>query len=149
MFYLVSLWCWDFVLSLFCGWPLEAITVHQMFQMEHWLSPWCWQNLVTPVTLKHPPTSRTHPISDQTIQDHQWHCSKQGSRVTVHLNSAAMDSRTVFVLLWTLLSSSSSGIKLDGNGYVDVIIAIGSRVPQDDMLIDKIKVNYYYYYYYC
>uniref|UniRef100_A0A8C1RAM0 VWFA domain-containing protein n=1 Tax=Cyprinus carpio TaxID=7962 RepID=A0A8C1RAM0_CYPCA len=50
-----------------------------------------------------------------------------------------MDSRAVFVLLWMLLSSTSTGIKLDGNGYVDIIIAIGSRVPQDDMLIDKIK----------
>ncbi|XP_059389506.1 calcium-activated chloride channel regulator family member 3-like [Carassius carassius] len=38
-----------------------------------------------------------------------------------------------------LLSSMSSGIKLDGNGYVDIIIAIGSKVPQDDRLIDKIK----------
>uniref|UniRef100_A0A672Q8I8 Calcium-activated chloride channel N-terminal domain-containing protein n=1 Tax=Sinocyclocheilus grahami TaxID=75366 RepID=A0A672Q8I8_SINGR len=53
----------------------------------------------------------------------------------------AMDSRSVFVLLWMLLSSTSTGIKLDGNGYVDVIIAIGSKVPQDDRLIDKIKVN--------
>uniref|UniRef100_A0A672Q1R5 Calcium-activated chloride channel N-terminal domain-containing protein n=1 Tax=Sinocyclocheilus grahami TaxID=75366 RepID=A0A672Q1R5_SINGR len=51
----------------------------------------------------------------------------------------AMDSRSLFVLLWMLLSSTSTGIKLDGNGYVDIVIAIGSRVPQDDMLIDKIK----------
>ncbi|XP_052473200.1 calcium-activated chloride channel regulator 4A [Carassius gibelio] len=50
-----------------------------------------------------------------------------------------MDSRTMFVLLWMLLSSPSSGIKLDGNGYVDIIIAISSRVPQDNTLIDKIK----------
>ncbi|XP_073673899.1 calcium-activated chloride channel regulator 1-like [Garra rufa] len=50
-----------------------------------------------------------------------------------------MDSRTVFVLLWMLLSSTSTGIKLDGNGYVDIIIAISSKVPQDDRLIDKIK----------
>ncbi|XP_048016191.1 calcium-activated chloride channel regulator 4A-like [Megalobrama amblycephala] len=49
-----------------------------------------------------------------------------------------MDSRTVLVLLWMLLSSST-GIKLDGNGYVDVTIAISSRVPQDNTLIDKIK----------
>ncbi|XP_067220453.1 calcium-activated chloride channel regulator 4A-like [Chanodichthys erythropterus] len=49
-----------------------------------------------------------------------------------------MDSRTVSVLLWMLLSSST-GIKLDGNGYVDVTIAISSRVPQDNTLIDKIK----------
>ncbi|XP_048016188.1 calcium-activated chloride channel regulator 1-like [Megalobrama amblycephala] len=49
-----------------------------------------------------------------------------------------MDSRTVFVLLWMLLSSST-GIKLDGNGYVDVTIAISSRVQQDNTLIDKIK----------
>uniref|UniRef100_A0A673KU12 Si:ch211-116o3.3 n=1 Tax=Sinocyclocheilus rhinocerous TaxID=307959 RepID=A0A673KU12_9TELE len=50
-----------------------------------------------------------------------------------------MDSRTVFVLLWMLLSSTSTGIKLDGNGYVDVVIAISSKVPQDIRLIDKIK----------
>ncbi|XP_048016193.1 calcium-activated chloride channel regulator 1-like [Megalobrama amblycephala] len=49
-----------------------------------------------------------------------------------------MDSRTVSVLLWVLLSSST-GIKLDGNGYVDVTIAISSRVQQDNTLIDKIK----------
>ncbi|XP_067221402.1 calcium-activated chloride channel regulator 1-like isoform X2 [Chanodichthys erythropterus] len=49
-----------------------------------------------------------------------------------------MDSRTVLVLLWMLLSSST-GIKLDGNGYVDVTIAISSRVRQDNTLIDKIK----------
>ncbi|XP_051717358.1 LOW QUALITY PROTEIN: calcium-activated chloride channel regulator 3A-1-like [Ctenopharyngodon idella] len=53
--------------------------------------------------------------------------------------STAMDSRTVFVLLWMLLSSTSTGIKLDGNGYVDITIAISSRVPQDNTLIDKIK----------
>jgi len=52
-----------------------------------------------------------------------------------------MDSRTVFVLLWTLLSSTSTGIQLDGNGYVDITIAISSKVPQDNRLIDKIKVN--------
>uniref|UniRef100_A0A672LXS4 Calcium-activated chloride channel regulator 4A-like n=1 Tax=Sinocyclocheilus grahami TaxID=75366 RepID=A0A672LXS4_SINGR len=50
-----------------------------------------------------------------------------------------MDSRTVFVLLWMLLSSISTGIKLDGNGYVDVIIAISSKVPQDNRLVDQIK----------
>ncbi|KAK2881350.1 hypothetical protein QQF64_008339 [Cirrhinus molitorella] len=50
-----------------------------------------------------------------------------------------MGSITVFFLLWMLLSSTSSGIKLDGNGYVDVVISISSRVPQDDTLINKIK----------
>ncbi|XP_059370714.1 calcium-activated chloride channel regulator 1-like [Carassius carassius] len=50
-----------------------------------------------------------------------------------------MDSRMVFVLLWMLLSSTSTGIKLDGNGYVDVVIAISSKVPQDNRLVDKIK----------
>uniref|UniRef100_A0A8C1LS90 Chloride channel accessory 1 n=1 Tax=Cyprinus carpio TaxID=7962 RepID=A0A8C1LS90_CYPCA len=50
-----------------------------------------------------------------------------------------MDSRMVFVLLWMLLLSTSTGIKLDGNGYVDVVIAISSKVPQDNRLIDKIK----------
>uniref|UniRef100_A0A673FKL7 Calcium-activated chloride channel N-terminal domain-containing protein n=1 Tax=Sinocyclocheilus rhinocerous TaxID=307959 RepID=A0A673FKL7_9TELE len=55
-----------------------------------------------------------------------------------------MDSRTVFVLLWMLLSSISTGIKLDGNGYVDVVIAISSKVPQDNRLVDQIKVNMYF-----
>ncbi|KAL1260510.1 hypothetical protein QQF64_008337 [Cirrhinus molitorella] len=50
-----------------------------------------------------------------------------------------MDSQTVFVVLWILLSSTSTGIRLDGNGYVDIVIAISSKVPQDDKLIDKIK----------
>ncbi|XP_077065031.1 calcium-activated chloride channel regulator 4A-like [Siphateles boraxobius] len=50
-----------------------------------------------------------------------------------------MDSRTVFVLLWMLLSYTSTGIKLDGNGYVDITIAISSKVPQDNTLIEKIK----------
>uniref|UniRef100_A0A8C1MJ95 Chloride channel accessory 1 n=1 Tax=Cyprinus carpio TaxID=7962 RepID=A0A8C1MJ95_CYPCA len=50
-----------------------------------------------------------------------------------------MDSTVMVVLLWILLPSTTTGIKLDGNGYVDVIIAISSRVPQDDTLIDKIK----------
>ncbi|XP_048015951.1 calcium-activated chloride channel regulator 1-like [Megalobrama amblycephala] len=38
-----------------------------------------------------------------------------------------------------MLLSSSTGITLDGNGYVDVTIAISSRVPQDNTLIDQIK----------
>ncbi|XP_056329950.1 calcium-activated chloride channel regulator 1-like isoform X2 [Danio aesculapii] len=50
-----------------------------------------------------------------------------------------MDSRTGFVLLWMLLSYTSTGIKLDGNGYVDIVFVISSDIPEDDMLIDKIK----------
>ncbi|XP_051963013.1 calcium-activated chloride channel regulator 3A-1-like [Xyrauchen texanus] len=50
-----------------------------------------------------------------------------------------MDSRAVFLSVWMLLSSTSTGIKLDGNGYVDIVIAIGSAVPEDKTLIDKIK----------
>ncbi|XP_043115262.1 calcium-activated chloride channel regulator 3A-1-like [Puntigrus tetrazona] len=50
-----------------------------------------------------------------------------------------MDLRKVIVLLWMLLSSISTGIRLEENGYVDIVIAIGSKVPQDDRLIDKIK----------
>uniref|UniRef100_A0A8C2F952 Chloride channel accessory 1 n=1 Tax=Cyprinus carpio TaxID=7962 RepID=A0A8C2F952_CYPCA len=70
---------------------------------------------------------------------HATHFRKKGSGVAVHLYNRAMDSRMVFVLLWMLLSSTSTGIKLDGNGYVDVVIAISSKVPQDNRLIDKIK----------
>lgn len=61
--------------------------------------------------------------------------------VAVYGDSAVMDSRTVFVLSLMLLSYTSTGIKLDGNGYVDIVIAISSDVPEDYMLIDKIKVN--------
>uniref|UniRef100_A0A8C2D1F4 Epithelial chloride channel protein-like n=1 Tax=Cyprinus carpio TaxID=7962 RepID=A0A8C2D1F4_CYPCA len=61
---------------------------------------------------------------------------------------AAMDSRTMFVLFWMLLSSTSSGIKLDGNGYVDIVIAISSRVPEDNTLINKIKVNMYFFFFF-
>ncbi|RXN08351.1 epithelial chloride channel -like protein [Labeo rohita] len=50
-----------------------------------------------------------------------------------------MASRMVFLLLWMLLPFTSTGIKLDGNGYVDIIIAIGSKVSQDNRLIDAIK----------
>ncbi|XP_051962568.1 calcium-activated chloride channel regulator 4A-like [Xyrauchen texanus] len=50
-----------------------------------------------------------------------------------------MDSRAVFLSVWMLLSSTSTGIKLDGNGYVDIVIAIGSAVPEDKTLVDKIK----------
>ncbi len=51
----------------------------------------------------------------------------------------------MLVLLWMLLSSTSTGIKLDGNGYIDVVIAISSKVPQDDTLVDKIKVKFIYF----
>ncbi|XP_051521929.1 calcium-activated chloride channel regulator 3A-1 [Myxocyprinus asiaticus] len=50
-----------------------------------------------------------------------------------------MDARALFLLVWMLLSSTSTGIKLDGNGYVDIVIAISSAVPEDKTLIDKIK----------
>ncbi|XP_056612880.1 LOW QUALITY PROTEIN: calcium-activated chloride channel regulator 4A-like [Triplophysa dalaica] len=50
-----------------------------------------------------------------------------------------MDSRVV-VWLWMMLSSTCSGIKLEGNGYTDILVAIGSAVlPQDNRIIDKIK----------
>ncbi|XP_056329948.1 calcium-activated chloride channel regulator 1 [Danio aesculapii] len=50
-----------------------------------------------------------------------------------------MHLRSVFVLVMTLLSSTSTGIKLDGNGYVDITIAISSKVLEDEKLINKIK----------
>ncbi|XP_073778890.1 calcium-activated chloride channel regulator 1 isoform X2 [Danio rerio] len=61
------------------------------------------------------------------------------SWVVVYLDTAAMDWRTVFVVLWMLLPYPSTAIKLDGGGYVDITIAIGAKVKQDDTLIDKIK----------
>lgn len=71
------------------------------------------------------------------------HFSKQASWVAVYLDCAVMDSRTVFVLLWMLLSTST-GIKLDGDGYVDIIIAIGAKVSENNRLIDNIKVNMHF-----
>uniref|UniRef100_A0A8B9HI43 Calcium-activated chloride channel N-terminal domain-containing protein n=1 Tax=Astyanax mexicanus TaxID=7994 RepID=A0A8B9HI43_ASTMX len=35
------------------------------------------------------------------------------------------------------------GIKLDGNGYTDLLIAINPAVPQNDKLINQIKVSIY------
>ncbi|XP_026116800.1 calcium-activated chloride channel regulator 1-like [Carassius auratus] len=85
------------------------------------------------------PTTPTHqpPPLDYTPAHAVY--DKKGSGVAVHLYSRFMDSRTVFVLLWMLLLSTSTGIKLDVNGYVDIVIAISSKVPQDNRLIDEIK----------
>nr|XP_021328580.1 epithelial chloride channel protein-like isoform X2 [Danio rerio] len=38
-----------------------------------------------------------------------------------------------------MLLSTSTGIKLDGDGYVDIIIAIGAKVSENNRLIDNIK----------
>ncbi len=62
-------------------------------------------------------------------------------------NSAAMDSRTMLFLLWMLLSFTCTVIKLDGNGYVDLVIEISSKEPQDDTLIDKIKMIMFFQFY--
>ncbi|XP_065137609.1 calcium-activated chloride channel regulator 3A-1-like [Paramisgurnus dabryanus] len=48
-----------------------------------------------------------------------------------------MDSR--LIVLWMLLSSSCTGIQLEGNGYTDIVVAISSGVPQDNALIERIK----------
>ncbi|XP_073719443.1 calcium-activated chloride channel regulator 4-like [Misgurnus anguillicaudatus] len=44
-----------------------------------------------------------------------------------------------FIVLWMLLSSSCTGIKLKGNGYTDIVVGISSGVPQDNTLIERIK----------
>ncbi|XP_055052018.2 calcium-activated chloride channel regulator 4A [Misgurnus anguillicaudatus] len=49
-----------------------------------------------------------------------------------------MDSRFI-VLCLMLLSSSCTGIKLEGNGYTDIVVAISSGVPQNNTLIERIK----------
>ncbi|XP_065136071.1 calcium-activated chloride channel regulator 4A-like [Paramisgurnus dabryanus] len=47
-----------------------------------------------------------------------------------------MDS--TLIVLWMFLSSTCIGIKLEGNGYTDIVVAISSAVPEDNTLIDKI-----------
>ncbi|XP_059370713.1 calcium-activated chloride channel regulator 1-like [Carassius carassius] len=85
------------------------------------------------------PTAPTHQPPPLDFTPAHAVYNKKGSGVAVHLYSRFMDSRTVFVLLWMLLLSTSTGIKLDGNGYVDIVIAISSKIPQDNRLIDEIK----------
>uniref|UniRef100_A0A674CE37 Chloride channel accessory 2 n=1 Tax=Salmo trutta TaxID=8032 RepID=A0A674CE37_SALTR len=43
------------------------------------------------------------------------------------------------VLLLVFLSGSTFGIKLEGNGYTDVLIAINPVVPENPLLIKRIK----------
>ncbi|XP_073718803.1 calcium-activated chloride channel regulator 4A-like [Misgurnus anguillicaudatus] len=47
-----------------------------------------------------------------------------------------MDSS--LIILWMLLTSTCTGIKLEGNGYTDIVVAISSAVPEDNTLINKI-----------
>ncbi|XP_045544658.1 calcium-activated chloride channel regulator 4 [Salmo salar] len=50
-----------------------------------------------------------------------------------------MASEAVVVLLLVFLSGSTFGIKLEGNGYTDVLIAINPVVPENPLLIKRIK----------
>ncbi|XP_036834969.1 calcium-activated chloride channel regulator 3A-1-like [Oncorhynchus mykiss] len=50
-----------------------------------------------------------------------------------------MASEAVAVLLLVFLSGSTFGIKLEGNGYTDVLIAINPVVPENPLLIERIK----------
>uniref|UniRef100_A0A674CLI0 Chloride channel accessory 2 n=1 Tax=Salmo trutta TaxID=8032 RepID=A0A674CLI0_SALTR len=50
-----------------------------------------------------------------------------------------MASEAVAVLLLVFLSGSTFGIKLEGNGYTDVLIAINPVVPENPLLIKRIK----------
>ena len=43
-------------------------------------------------------------------------------------------------LLLFLFSGLSYGIRLDGNGYKDILIAINPSVPENPLLIEKLKV---------
>uniref|UniRef100_A0A4W5RD28 VWFA domain-containing protein n=1 Tax=Hucho hucho TaxID=62062 RepID=A0A4W5RD28_9TELE len=40
---------------------------------------------------------------------------------------------------WSSLSGSTFGIKLEGNGYTDILIAINPVVPENPLLIERIK----------
>ncbi|XP_071200537.1 calcium-activated chloride channel regulator 1-like [Salvelinus alpinus] len=50
-----------------------------------------------------------------------------------------MASEAVPVLLLVFLLGSTFGIKLEGNGYTDVLIAINPVVPENPLLIERIK----------
>ncbi|CDQ98274.1 unnamed protein product [Oncorhynchus mykiss] len=50
-----------------------------------------------------------------------------------------MASEAVAVLLLVFLPGSTFGIKLEGNGYTDVLIAINPVVPENPLLIERIK----------
>lgn len=49
---------------------------------------------------------------------------------------------SIFLLLLNLLQgSNASFIQLNNNGYEGIIIAISPGVPENEMLIEKIKVR--------
>uniref|UniRef100_A0A8C8HG37 VWFA domain-containing protein n=1 Tax=Oncorhynchus tshawytscha TaxID=74940 RepID=A0A8C8HG37_ONCTS len=50
-----------------------------------------------------------------------------------------MASKAASVLLLVYLSGSTFGIKLTGNGYTDILIAINPEVPEDPVLITQIE----------
>uniref|UniRef100_A0A4W5RCX7 VWFA domain-containing protein n=1 Tax=Hucho hucho TaxID=62062 RepID=A0A4W5RCX7_9TELE len=50
-----------------------------------------------------------------------------------------MASKAVAVLLLVFLQGSAFGIKLTGNGYTDILIAINPKVPEDPVLITQIE----------
>ncbi|XP_055717603.1 calcium-activated chloride channel regulator 1-like [Salvelinus fontinalis] len=50
-----------------------------------------------------------------------------------------MASKVAVVLLLVYLSGSTFGIKLTGNGYTDILIAINPKVPEDPVLITQIQ----------
>uniref|UniRef100_A0A8C7FXT9 Chloride channel accessory 1 n=1 Tax=Oncorhynchus kisutch TaxID=8019 RepID=A0A8C7FXT9_ONCKI len=50
-----------------------------------------------------------------------------------------MASKAAAVLLLVYLSGSTFGIKLTGNGYTDILIAINPEVPEDPVLITQIE----------
>lgn len=45
------------------------------------------------------------------------------------------------LLLYLLQGSNSSFVKLNDNGYEDVIIAIDPGVPEDENIIEQLKVS--------
>ncbi|XP_067086441.1 calcium-activated chloride channel regulator 3A-1-like [Osmerus mordax] len=50
-----------------------------------------------------------------------------------------MASKVVVVLVMLYLSGFTCGIRLDGNGYTDILIAINPAVTEDPLLLERIK----------
>jgi calcium-activated chloride channel regulator 4 len=45
------------------------------------------------------------------------------------------------LLLYLLQGSNSSFVKLNDNGYEDIIVAIDPGVPEDENIIEQLKVS--------
>lgn len=60
----------------------------------------------------------------------------------LRIRTMGLRRSSVFLLGFLLLQQShSSLIKLNNNGYEDIVIAIDPIVPEDEALIEKIQVR--------